>query len=123
MNLFGRANEDPYGFILGRNFLQYIKLDIKNSTQSFAWNEIKISMVPRGHWNKTNIGNFWKVNIETKNREHVTNYSENARTNMEILDANYTKLNIEKVANEQKHFTVQERAQLLAILRANIKYF
>ena len=80
-------------------------------------------MVTRGHWNKTNIGNFWKVNIETKNREQVTNYSDNARTNMEILDTNYTKPNIEKVANEQKHLTLQERALLLSVLRANIKAF
>ena len=80
-------------------------------------------MVARGHRNKTSIGNFWKVNIEAKNREQVTNYSENARTNIEILDANYTKANLETVANEQKHLILQERAQHLAILRANIQDF
>ena len=56
MNLFERAKEDPYDFILGRNFLQDIKLDIKNSTRTFHWDEIEIPMVPRGHWNKTSIG-------------------------------------------------------------------
>ena len=76
-------------------------------------------MVPRGHWNKTSIGNFWKLNIENKNRENVTNY---ARANI-ILDANYTKQDIIKVANEQKHLTLQERGLLLSVLRANIQAF
>ena len=63
-------------------------------------------MVPRGHWNKTSIGNFWKVNIEIKNREQkITNYSEDSRANVKSLDANYIKLNIKKVANEQEHLT------------------
>ena len=55
-------------------------------------------MVLRGHWNKTSIGSFWKFNIENKNREQVTNYSQDARANVEILDANYIKPNIENVA-------------------------
>ena len=58
MNLFERAKENPYDFILERNFLQDIKLDIKNSTRTFDWDEIEIPMVPRGHWNNTIIGNF-----------------------------------------------------------------
>ena len=36
MNLFEKAKEDPYDFILGRNFLQDVKLDIKNNTRTFA---------------------------------------------------------------------------------------
>ena len=58
MNLCERAKEEPYDFILGRNFLQDIKLDIKNNTRTFALDEIEIPMVPRGHCNNTNIGNF-----------------------------------------------------------------
>ena len=80
-------------------------------------------MVPRVHWNKTRIGNFWKINIENKNREQVINYSQDASANVEILDAYYIKSNIENVANEQQHLTLQERAQLLSILRANIEAF
>ena len=49
MNLFEKAKEDPYDFILGRKFLQDIKLDIKKSTRTFAWDEIEIPMVPRGY--------------------------------------------------------------------------
>ena len=98
MNMFERAKEDPYDFILGRNFLQDIKLDTRNNRLTFAWDDIEIPMVLRGHWNKTNIGNFWKIKIE------------NTRANVEILDANYTKPNVENVANEQHHHTLQERA-------------
>ena len=122
MNLFKRAKEDPYNFILGRNFLQDIKLDIKNSTRTFHWDEIEIPMIPRGHWNKTSIGNFWKLNIENKNREKVTNYSQDARANI-ILDANHTKPDIEKVANEQNHLILQEICLVLSALRANIQAF
>ena len=75
INIFEKAKEDPYDFILGRNFLQNIKLDIKSST-------IEIPMVPREHWNKTSIENFWRINIENKNREQITNYSQDARANV-----------------------------------------
>ena len=116
INIFEKAKEDPYDFILGLNFLHNIKLDIKSST-------IEIPMVPRGHWNKTSIENFWRINIENKNREQITNYSQDARANVEILDANYIKPNIENIANEQQHLTLQERAQLLSIVHANIQAF
>ena len=66
-------------------------------------------MVPRGHWNKTSIGSFWKINIENKNREQVTNYSQDARANVKILHVNYIKPNIENVVNDQAHLTLQER--------------
>ena len=82
IKIFGKAKENPYDFILGRNFLQDIKLGIKKSTRTFAWDEIEIPMVLRGHWNKTSIGSFWKFNIENKNREQVTNYSQDARANV-----------------------------------------
>ena len=36
INIFEKAKEDPYDFILGRNFLQDVKLDIKNNTRTFA---------------------------------------------------------------------------------------
>ena len=49
MNLFERAKYDPYRFILGRNLLQDIKLDVKSSTRTFAWDEIETRMVSRGH--------------------------------------------------------------------------
>ena len=45
MNLFERTKEDPYDFILGRNLLQDIKLDIKSRTRTVAWDEIEIPMV------------------------------------------------------------------------------
>ena len=44
MNLFKRTKEDPYDFILGQNFLQNVKLDIKSSTYTFAWDKIEIPM-------------------------------------------------------------------------------
>ena len=49
IKIFGKAKENPYDFILGRIFLQDIKLGIKKSTRAFAWDEIEIPMVLRGH--------------------------------------------------------------------------
>ena len=46
MNLFERTKEDPYDFILVRNFLRYIKLNIKSSTRTFVRDEIEIPMIP-----------------------------------------------------------------------------
>ena len=50
MNLFGRAKGDPYGFILGRNFLQYIKLDIKTAHKPLPWTKSKYQ------WSQEDIG-------------------------------------------------------------------
>ena len=40
INLFERAKDDPYDFVLGNNLLQDITLDIKSSTRTFSWDEI-----------------------------------------------------------------------------------
>ena len=45
MNLFERAKEDPYDFILGRNFLQDIKLDIKKSKYQWFQEDIGTRLV------------------------------------------------------------------------------
>ena len=58
-HLFSKAPKDKYDFILGRDFLQHVGLDIINSKQVFAWGGIEVDMLPRGHWDPTSIGKFW----------------------------------------------------------------
>jgi hypothetical protein len=41
MYLFQKKAENVYDFILGRDLLQEIGIDIINSTRTFRWNEIE----------------------------------------------------------------------------------
>ena len=61
-HLFNRKDEDQYRFILGRDVLQNIKLDILFSSNLFKWDHIRVEMVPQGHWSQGNIDPFWKSN-------------------------------------------------------------
>lgn len=48
-HLFSKSPKEKYDFILGRDFLQHVGLDILNSKQVFAWGGIEVDMLPRGH--------------------------------------------------------------------------
>ena len=48
-NVFKRAKDYPYAFILVRKLLQNDGWDINNRTHTCFYNEIKIPMIPREH--------------------------------------------------------------------------
>ncbi len=50
---------DHYDFIIGCDVLFEIELDFLYSSKKFAWNDIMIDMVPKGHWNRFKIKKFW----------------------------------------------------------------
>lgn len=60
-HLFKKTPKDKYDFILGRDFLQHIGLDIINSKHVFAWGGIEVDMLLRRYWNPTSINKFWTV--------------------------------------------------------------
>ena len=49
-NLFKPSETDRYGVILGRDFGQSLGIDVKNSTKTFSWDQVKVPMVQRNHW-------------------------------------------------------------------------
>ena len=49
-HLFEKKDNDQYHFILGRDILQKIKLNVLFSDRVFEWDHICVDMVPRGHW-------------------------------------------------------------------------
>ena len=49
MNLSESAKYGPYKFILGRNILQDVKLNIKNNTRTFVLGKLEIPLVLREH--------------------------------------------------------------------------
>jgi hypothetical protein len=59
--MFEKSRKDAYDFIIEKNILSEIGLNILYDTQQFEWNDIKVNMVPRGHWNVTSISSFWKT--------------------------------------------------------------
>ena len=59
--MFKPKQDNKYDFILGRDILQEIGLDVLNSSQTFKWGEIEVPMVERNHWHKRFIKEFWKI--------------------------------------------------------------
>ena len=64
-NTLQKRQENRYVFILGRDFLHEIGLDLLNSHPKFEWYGIKASYVPRGHCNSTIIQEFRNENRTT----------------------------------------------------------
>ncbi len=54
-HMFQKRPKDKYDFILGRDLLRELKLDIPYSTLQFVWENIIVDMVPSRHWTKTTI--------------------------------------------------------------------
>jgi len=50
-----KRSKDKYDFILGRDLLKDLGLDIQYSASQFIWNDIIVTMVPSGHWTKEKI--------------------------------------------------------------------
>jgi hypothetical protein len=57
-HLFNKLKEDGYDIIIGRDILKDMGLQIHYDTESFVWDDIKVKMVPRRHWNKATIKMF-----------------------------------------------------------------
>jgi len=50
-----KRSKDKYDFILGRDLLKDLGLDIQYSASQFVWKDIIVAMVPSGHWTKEKI--------------------------------------------------------------------
>ena len=86
MHLFKKNKNDKYDFIFGRDFLQAIGMDILFSTKTIAWDGIEVEMLSRNELNKNNFDDV----EELRTTEPKV-----------ILDAQYKKLDLNQVANEQ----------------------
>jgi hypothetical protein len=103
--MFEKSRKDAYDLIIGRNILSEIGLNILYDTHQFEWNDIKVNMVPRGHWSKENISSFWrKLKVEQEEETNLT----------EIKEYKFT--DIVEVVNAQQHLSLAERNKLKTML-------
>ena len=63
------------------------------------------------------------MNLNNKNTKNITSYSVYACANVNTIGVNYTKQDVEKVANEQTYLTLQKISQFQSIVLINIKAF
>ena len=106
-HLFEKNEKDQYSFILGRDVLKKIKIDVLFSSQSFEWDHIQVKMVPRGQWSQGNIDSFWKSfkreqeisTVDNKVNSSVMGYPHELNQN-QILDADYSAANFTEIARE-----------------------
>jgi len=110
--MFQKRSKDKYDFILGRDLLTELSIDIRYSTAQFVWENIIGDMVPRNYWTEQKIRNIaktWNVN----KREHNVEELHLA----EILPADYKPLDINEVVQKQTHLCSDERDELLQALK------
>ena len=83
-------------------------------------------MMLQNHWNQESMNNFWSMpginqttdrnKVDSKINESVVGYDQECNNNVKILDANYAPVDLNEVAQDQTHFTVEERDQLKILL-------
>jgi hypothetical protein len=104
-HLFNKIKEDGYDIIIGRDILKNMGLQIHYETESFVWDDIKVKMVPRKHWDKTSIKTFWQ-NREVAEKNQLA----------EIKPVEYQVADLQKIVEEQTHLLPLERAKLYSTL-------
>jgi hypothetical protein len=115
-HMYQKRPKDKYDFILGRDLLQEIGLDIHYSASQFVWDNIIVDMVPCGYWTKKKI----ETTAKTWNAKHLETGTVQKATNelqvAEIKPAEYKPVNIDEVVEKQTHLTPTERTQLRTML-------
>jgi len=73
-HMFQKRPKDKYDFILGRDLLMELSIDIRYSTAQFVWENIIVDMVPRNYWTEQKIRNIaktWNVNKKEHDLEEL----------------------------------------------------
>ena len=93
-HLFLKGEKDKHSFIIGRDVLQQIGLDILNSKNVFAWDRI-----PKDHWNSKEIKGFWATHKKTDEEVQVA----------EICQEEYAKADLREVVSGLEHLDKKEK--------------
>jgi len=116
--MFKKRPKDKYDFILGRDLLKDIGLDIQYSASQFVWNDIIVAMVLSGHWTKeriTSVAASWNTKKVIRAKSKEINEEEKLYIT-EIKPAEYKPVNIVEVVSNQTHLTVDEQQKLSNLL-------
>ena len=108
--------------------MQEFGLDVLYSSKTFRWGDIKVPMVPRGHWDKFAISSFRKKHAQElqqaeKNELRLTRKFEETVALSKILAAKYDPIDVDKVIGKQDHLSNPERSILEKILKLRTKCF
>jgi hypothetical protein len=115
--MYQKPSKDKYDFILGRDLLQEIGLDIHYSTSQFAWDNIIVDMVPFRYWTKKKIENTaktWNVKRLESQTMHAT--AANKLRVTEIKPTEYKPINIKEIVQKQTHLAPAKCNQLQTML-------
>jgi hypothetical protein len=110
-HLFKKIKEDGYDIITGRDILKTMGLQIHYDTESFVWDDIKVKMVPRKHWDRASIKAFWQ-HRENAEDNHIT----------EIKPAEYHVADLQSIVDDQKHLTSLEHKGITTAHQLNWNY-
>ena len=106
MHRFEKRDDDKYDVIIGRDVMGQIGLNLLFGTNEFQWGEIKIPMIPRGHWSRK------RLEKELELIEEEEDIEEN-----NLLESTYEKPDLQETCNNQTHLDKGKRNKLFAMLK------
>ena len=115
-------------FIIGRELMQELGLDMLYSTKIFRWVNIEVPMVKRVYWQKDSMQEFKKKDEVKENDLEETKLAQSRATEKfnalsGMLAAKYKAINVKEVVDKQEHLTIPERVGLMKVLEKRIKNF
>ena len=102
---FEKDKEERYELILGRDFMQSIRLNMFYNFMQFQWGGIKLSIVRRGFWKKSTMRGF----------QHFNN-NKISKNEIYLLDVNYKKVDLRDLSKNQPQLTETQQELLFNLL-------
>jgi hypothetical protein len=104
-----------YDFILGRDFLHQVGLDMLFSKKVLRWDDLEIPMKVRGHWSDLKVKVFKDYLMES---QVIRDLAEESYTT-KIMDSKYEKQDLVEVVRQQTHLSKPQRELLLHLLMSH----
>ncbi len=106
-----KSHNTNYDIILGKDFMQELRIDILNSSLTLRWDGIEIPMRNFGDLRKReDAENAYYLHRDEQTDSTIEMQSRATR----ILDAQYEKANLEQLCKKQTHLTAVEQPLLYA---------
>jgi hypothetical protein len=113
-----------YDVILGADFLTITGIDVKYSTGTMEWFDNEFPM-RNPHLLQNKVFEAMSETIEIQQEEELFGMEWYDATcyAMEILDAKYEKVEVDKVINQLNHLNLEQKEDLRKVLKEHIKLF
>jgi len=114
-----------YDIIFGRDYMKRYGIDLQFSDSTIRWEDNSLPMHPQGFYTEERLEDII-LYLENPTLEELmdgNNFGYEESYLQPILESNYEKQDLHKVAEAQQHLTVNQQRQLEELLRRHEKLF